>query len=195
VDPERFMEAFPIVTAHVDEIEGGGPVADLAGYEPVLRDHARRMIGPRLRPILAPSDLMQETLLIAARRLAEVSGRPSRLVLAWLLRTMRFRLMRFVRDHRTEMATPADPTTRVVEPPGASTPVLSRLVREEMRATLLATIERLEEQDRQVLRWIYLEKRTTAEIAARLGRTESAIRGLHHRAVGHLRRLIEIHLP
>ena len=105
------MEAFPIVTADVDEIEERGPVPDLAGYEPALRDHARRLIGPRLRPILAPSDLMQETLLIAVRRLAEVSGRPSRLVLAWLLRTMRFRLMRFVRDHRTELATPADPTT------------------------------------------------------------------------------------
>ena len=188
-------EAFHIITAHVDETEGGGPVRDLAGYEPALRDHARRWIGPRLRPILAPSDLMQETLLIAVRRLAEVSGRPSRLVLAWLLQTMRFRLMRFVRDHRTELATPADPTNRDVERPGGSTPILSRLVREEMRATLLATIERLEEQDREILRWIYLERQTTAEIAARLGRTESAVRGLHHRAVGRLRRLFEEHLP
>ena len=64
-----------------------------------------------------------------------------------------------------------------------------------MRATLLASIDLLEEQDRQILRWIYLEKRTTAEIAARLGRTESAVRGLHHRAVGHLRRQIEARLP
>ena len=188
-------EAFHIITTDVDEIGARGPVPDLAGYEPLLRDRARRLIGPRLRPILAPSDLMQETLLIAVRRLAEVSGRPSRQVLAWLMRTMRFRLMRFVRDHRTELVAPADPATREVEPPAGSTPILSRLVREEMQATLLATIELLEEQDRQILRWIYLEKRTTAEIAASLGRTESAVRGLHHRAIGHLRRLFEDRLP
>ena len=188
-------EAVRIVNADVDEIEESEPLPDLAGYEPVLRDRARRLIGPRLRPILAPSDLMQETLLIAVRRLAEVSGRPSRQVLAWLLRTMRFRLMRFVRDHRTELTTLDDPATRDFEPSEGATPVLSRLVREEMRATLLATIELLEEQDRQILRWIYLEKQATAEIAARLGRTESAVRGLHHRAIGHMRRLFEVHLP
>jgi len=161
----------------------------------VLRDHARRLIGPRLRPILAPSDLMQETMLIAVRRVAEVTGRPSRQVLAWLLQTMRFRLMRFVRDHRTELAAPADPPTHDVEPSGGSTPVLSRLVRGGVRGTPPATVELLEEQDRQILSWIYLEKRTTAEIAARLGRTESAARGLHHRAIGRLRRLFEVHLP
>lgn len=189
------MEAIRIITAGVDEMGEAGAAPDLAGYEPVLRDHARRMIGPRLRAILAPSDLMQETLLIAVRRLAEVSGRPSRQVLAWLLRTMRFRLMRFIRDHRTELSAPSDPATPAVEPSGGSTPVLSRLVRDEMRATVLAMMELLEEQDRQILRWIYLEKRATAEIAARLGRTESAVRGLHHRAVGHMRRLFEAHLP
>ncbi len=188
-------EASRIVTTDVDEIAEKGVVLDLAGYEPVLRDHARKLIGPRLRPILAPSDLMQETLLIAVRRLAEVSGRPSRQVLAWLLRTMRFRLMRFVRDHRTELAASADSANQDVEPSGGSTPVLSRFVREELRTTLLATIELLDEQDRQILRWIYLEKRATAEIAARLGRTESAVRGLHHRAIGHLRLLFEAHLP
>ncbi len=179
----------------MDELDERGPVPDLAGYEPVLRDRARKLIGARLRPILAPSDLMQETLLIAVRRLAEVSGRPSRQVLAWLLRTMRFRLMRFVRDHRTELGTPTDPATQDFEPSSGSTPVLSRLVREEMRANLLAMIELLDEQDRQILRWIYIEKRETAEIASRLGRTESAVRGIHHRAIGHLRRLFEVHLP
>jgi RNA polymerase sigma factor (sigma-70 family) len=184
-----------MVTADLEESEASGSVPDLTGFEPVLRDRARRLIGPRLRPILAPSDLMQETLLIAVRRLSEVTGRPSRQVLAWLLRTMRFRLMRFVRDHRTELTIPADPATRDAEPSGDSTPVLSRLVREEMRATLLATMERLDEQDRQILRWIYLEKRATAEIAARLGRTESAVRGLHRRAIIHLRRLFEAQLP
>ena len=42
--------------------------------------------------------------LIAVRRFAELSGRPPRQVLAWLLSTMRFRLMRYVRDHRAELA-------------------------------------------------------------------------------------------
>src|SRR5690349_21797787 len=66
----------------------------LAGFEPVLRTQARRLIGPRLRKVLASSDLLQETLLIAVQRFATISGRPSPQVLAWLLRSMRFRLMR-----------------------------------------------------------------------------------------------------
>src|SRR5437763_923122 len=74
-----------------------GPIEaeTLAVFEPVLRTQARRLIGPRLRPLLASSDLLQETLSIAVRRFAELSGRPARQVLAWLLRSMQFRLMRY----------------------------------------------------------------------------------------------------
>src|SRR5262249_448961 len=77
---------------------------ELARFEPVLRARARRLIGARLRPVLASSDLLQETLSLAVRRFAELSGRPARQVLAWLLRSMQFRVLRYVRDHRAELA-------------------------------------------------------------------------------------------
>ncbi|WP_435009442.1 RNA polymerase sigma factor [Tundrisphaera lichenicola] len=165
---------------------------NLGQYEPALLDRARKLIGPKLRPLIAPSDLLQETLLIAVRRVAEVSGRPSRQVLAWLLQTMRFRLMRYVRDHRTELDTQAEPT---VEPVGDSTSVTSRLIQAELIETMLSRFELLPEADRKLLLWIYVERLDTAEIAARLGRTESAVRGLHHRAIGRLRGLFEAERP
>ena len=61
---------------------------------------ARRLIGARLRHVLGSSDLLQETLLIAVRRFEELWGGHARQVLAWLLKSMQFRLMRYVRDHQ-----------------------------------------------------------------------------------------------
>src|SRR4051812_44136599 len=83
---------------------GQAQAGEFAQFEPALRARARQLIGARLGRVLGPSDLIQETLLIAVRRFAALSGRPARQVLAWLLRSMRFRLMRYVRDHRDELA-------------------------------------------------------------------------------------------
>ena len=45
-----------------------GDPQDLARFEPALRAWARRLIGTRLEKLVSPSDLLQETLLIAVRR-------------------------------------------------------------------------------------------------------------------------------
>src|SRR5262249_47789026 len=105
-------------------------VDELARFEPVLRARARRLIGPSLRPVLASSDRLQETPAIAGRRFAELSGRPARLVLAWLLRSMQFRLMRYVRDHRDELAGRQGGSAVGELEARSSSAALSRMVRE-----------------------------------------------------------------
>jgi RNA polymerase sigma-70 factor (ECF subfamily) len=137
--------------------------------------------------VLASSDLLQETFSIAVRRFAELSGRPARQVLAWLLRSMQFRLMRYVRDHRDELAGRQGGSAAVELTVRSSSPALSRMVREEIREALRERIGTLPEVERRVIVLLYQEKRTTAEIAAELGRSEGAVRALHQRAVQRLR--------
>ena len=168
---------------------------ELARFEPVLRARARRLIGTRLRPVLASSDLLQETFSIAVRRFAELSDRPARQVLAWLLRSMQFRLMRYVRDHRDELAGRQGGSAAVELTVRSSSPALSRMVREEVRGALRERIETLPEAERRVIVLLYQERRTTAEIAAELGRSEGAVRALHQRAVRRLRQRLGDNRP
>jgi RNA polymerase sigma-70 factor (ECF subfamily) len=137
--------------------------------------------------VLASSDLLQETLAIAVRRFAELSGRPARQVLAWLLRSMQFRLMRHVRDHREELVGRQGASAAGELAAWSSTPALSRMVREEFREALRELIGTLPEAERRVIVLVYQERQTTAEIAADLGRSEGAVRALHQRAVRRLR--------
>ncbi|WP_435011405.1 RNA polymerase sigma factor [Tundrisphaera lichenicola] len=160
---------------------------ELAAIVPLLRSRAQRLIGKRLGQWVAPSDLVQETLLIAVRRFAEISGRPARQVLAWLLQTMQFRLMRYVRDHRDELVRPERDCGSRDEGARSSTAVLGRMVRSEVGGILFAQIETLPEAERRVVEILYRENRTTTEVAAELGRSEGAVRALHQRALRRLR--------
>jgi RNA polymerase sigma-70 factor, ECF subfamily len=166
---------------------GPSHVDELASFEPVLRARARRLIGARLRPVLASSDLLQETLAIAVRRFAELSGRPARQVLAWLLRSMQFRLMRYVRDHRDELAGRQGGSAAGELAARSSSLALGRMIREEVRGALRELIDTLPEAERRVIVLLYQERRTTAEVATELGRSEGAVRALHQRAVRRLR--------
>lgn len=172
-----------------------GEADDLARFESVLRDRAHRLIGPGLRPVLDTSDLLQETLLIAVRRFAELSGRPARQVLAWLLKAMQLRLMSYVRDHRVELAGRREAVAADDPAAGGPSPALGRMIREEFRGLLLGMIEALPEAERRVILMLYHEKSTTAAVAADLGRSEGAVRALHQRAVRRLREKFGSPLP
>jgi RNA polymerase sigma-70 factor (ECF subfamily) len=109
------------------------------------------------------------------------------MVLAWLLRTMQFRLMHYVRDHRAELEGNEEAIPVEDLKASSSAPPLSRMARDELRGALLGLIETLPEAERRVVVLLYRERRTTAEIAAELGRSEGAVRALHQRAVRRLR--------
>src|SRR5262249_9491901 len=166
---------------------GPSQAGELARFEPILRARARRLIGARLRPVLASSDLLQGTLAIAVRRFPRPSGRPGRQALARLLRAVQCRLMRYVRDHRDELAGRQGGSAAGELAARSSSPALSRMVREEIREALRERIGTLPEAERRVIVLLYQEKRTTVEIAAELGQSEGAVRALHQRAVQRLR--------
>jgi RNA polymerase sigma factor (sigma-70 family) len=163
-------------------------------YVPQLRARARGLIGPKLHRFVTSSDLLQETLLVAVKKFATISGRPPRQVLAWLHQIMQYRLLRYLRTHRRELGTNIGVLT-ATEPGASSRSALGRLVLEELRGELLAAINALPEPERTVIIAHYQEKLTTAEIAGRLGKTEGAVRAIHQRAVKRLRRNLEGRFP
>ena len=167
-----------------------GETDRLAAFVPQLRARAHGLIGPKLNQFVAPSDLLQETLLIAVRNFAAVSGRPSRQVLAWLSQVMHYRLLRHLRKHRREMERTVKGLPGV-EPHASSRAGISRLVLDELRGEILTAIDALPEPERAVTVALYKERVGTAEVAQRLGRTEGAVRAIHQRAVKRLRRNLE----
>ncbi len=175
----------------------------------IHRDRLRRMIAARLdrrlAPRLDPSDVVQDTLADAARRLSDyLHDRPMPFY-PWLFRLAADRVARTHRDHvastvrgigreeridgpsQDESAVPrwgdrlaADETT-----PGR------RLVREERRQLLAGAIERMDEGDREILGLRYIDRLAFDEIAAVLEIGLSAAKMRHLRALERLRHLLE----
>jgi RNA polymerase sigma-70 factor (ECF subfamily) len=168
------------------------------------RDRLRRMVrvylDRRLAARVDPSDVIQEALTEAARKLpAYLRDRPLPFYpwlrrIAWerLVKVHRRHLSAGVRDATRE--TPAGlglPDESAWDLAGklvaSGTSPINRLVRDEMRARVREALSRLGERDREVLVMRYLEQLSTKEIAAALGATEGAIKVRHLRALERLR--------
>jgi len=72
------------------------------------------------------------------------------------------------------------------------TTVLSRLIRDEEVRRVLGGLEKLTELEREAFVLRYLEQMEYAEVGRRMGRTEHQARGLCHRAIGNLRRVLGV---
>jgi RNA polymerase sigma factor (sigma-70 family) len=125
----------------------------------------------------AAQDVVSETFLAAVRSIGTVA--PEAVIGGWLIGIARHKVgdlhrrsrlaerAQFVLKQSVE-ARPAEPTTP--------------LEAEEMRGQVAAALDRLSDDERQVLEWKYLEELSVREIAERLGRTEKAIEALLYRA-------------
>jgi len=180
---------------------GGDPAAGqqlLARH----RDRLRRMVAVRLDPRLAarldPSDVVQEALLEAARKLPDyLRARPLPFY-PWLRRLAWERLLKLHQRHRAatrdaardERMAPALPEGSVQELAqrliASGTSPSGRAVRAETRDRVRAALAALPDADREVLVLRYLEGMTTAEVAAVLGLGESAVKMRHRRALDRL---------
>jgi RNA polymerase sigma-70 factor (ECF subfamily) len=82
---------------------------------------------------------------------------------------------------------PLDEQTAADEASNPSQQTETRLTQE----CLMGAIEHLTEDQRQVILLKFIEKRTNREISDLLGKSESAIKALQHRALAGLRRALE----
>jgi RNA polymerase sigma-70 factor (ECF subfamily) len=169
------------------------------------RTRLRRMIALRLDSRLSarvdPSDVLQETLAVADRRLPEyLRDRPVPLY-PWLRQLACDQLAALGRKHiragsrsvtREEPAPLTDASVQDLAERlfARGSHPSARLQRHERQARVRAALGRLTERDRDVLVLRHLEQLATPEIAAILDISEAAVHSRHLRALRHLRDLL-----
>jgi RNA polymerase sigma-70 factor (ECF subfamily) len=171
------------------------------------RDRLRRMVAVRLDPRLAvrvdPSDVVQEALIEADRKLADYLEHRPLPFYPWLRRLawehlvklherhVRARRRSVLREEPGILALPEDSAVLLAQRLAREgTSPSQRLVRKEMQERVRAALARLSAADREVLVLRYLEQLATAEIAAVLGVGEGAVKMRHRRALDRLSKLL-----
>lgn len=153
-----------------------------------LRLAATRELSSELRAKLSPSDIVQETLTAAQQSLGQFRGTTDEELHGWLRRILHNQVTqahrRFLvvekRDVRRERSLSTDEETAGWNGAGLeihATPWRA-LVADERAAALRAALAKLPEDYRRVIVQRAWERRSFAEIAVGLGRTEGAIRKL-----------------
>jgi len=162
------------------------------------RDRLRRMVAVRLDARLVarldPSDVVQEALLEAARRLPDylrerpVAFYPWLRRLAWehLVKLHQRHIARRKRSVARELPLPDDSLDALARQLAPGTSPSQRLVRQEVCERVRRALDALPEVDREVLVLRYLEQLDTAEAAAVLGVSEGAVKMRHRRALERL---------
>lgn len=173
------------------------------------RDTVRRYVAARfdagLRKRLDPSDVVQEVMAEAARRLDDYAADPKLPFSLWLRRIAQDRLADAVRRHRgAERRSVEREETAGRGGPGSATSAydLSRriaaagltpaaaLLRRELLENFQAALARLEPDDREIVLMRHAERLTNQEAAALLGLSEPAAAMRHLRALRKLKPLL-----
>jgi RNA polymerase sigma-70 factor, ECF subfamily len=187
---------------------------DEAAREELVARHRQRLrqmiavrMDPRLGRRLDPSDVVQDVLTHAWKKMDDYLRTRPLPFYPWL-RQLAFE--RLVKLHRHHIGAEKRSVKREEEGDmvlsGASVLVLadrllakgaspsSRVVRDELCLRVREALNRLPECDRELLVMRYLEQLTTKEIAAILDTSDGAVRTRHVRAVERLRGLLDPHM-
>jgi RNA polymerase sigma-70 factor (ECF subfamily) len=167
-----------------------------------LRKVVQIRLDPRVRRRVDPSDLVQETLIEAQRRLSNyVRERPLPFY-PWL---RQLAIERLSKAHKRHLGTQARAIGREADAaalPDESVAELAkhlvsdetgaaqRLMKSEIRRQVREALDQLNFDDRQVLVMRVLEDLTTSETAAVLGISEAAVRMRQLRALERLQKII-----
>jgi RNA polymerase sigma-70 factor (ECF subfamily) len=192
--------------SETDELIDRAERGDVAARHRLLglyRDYLRRMVAVRLDRRLAsrvdPSDVVQEALLEADRRLdGYLRERPIPFH-AWLRQLAGDRIVDAHRRHVASQKRSVTLEASLMELPAESSDKLisllytdesspsERLMRKESQDRIRQAIAELPAKDREVLVMRHLEQLGTAEIAGILEITEGAVKARLLRALIHLR--------
>ncbi len=170
------------------------------------RQRIRRMVAVRLdRRILGrvdPSDLVQEVLMEAHRRLngyfrqRPLPFHPWLRQLAWELlvkvheRHLRAQKRRVTREEPLALGLPEESALELARLLTSDTSPSDRLIREELRRRVHTALEQLSARDREVLVLRHLEQLPTREVAEILGISEGAVKTRQVRALARLQALL-----
>ena len=178
--------------------ETGGTLERFREYLHLL---ARLQLDSRLQAKLDASDLVQQTLLKAYQAQGQFRGRSAAEQAAWLRQILANTMANAVRDlarakrdialERSLEASLADSSSRLEAWLAADQSSPSqRADRQEQLLLLAAALARLPEDQRHAVERHHLQGWPLADIAAEMGRSESAVGGLLRRGLKGLRELM-----
>jgi RNA polymerase sigma-70 factor (ECF subfamily) len=187
----------PQLLAEARQGDGEGLGALLELYRDYLARAARAELGPRLRGVVNPSDLVQQTFLEACRDFGQFEGATEAQWRAWLRRILAHTVLTLAerqvqarkRDVRRQV-----PLGRRFTAAGDAAALSSptrNAERQEASALLAHQLARLPGAYRQVLLLRNFEGLPFDAVGRRMGRTPGAVRVLWERALGRLRLLLK----
>jgi RNA polymerase sigma-70 factor (ECF subfamily) len=173
------------------------------GLRPYLKAVVTGVLRQRLAGKVDASDVVQQGLLASVERFEQFRGRDAADFHAWVVAIVRNEarnLLRFWHQERRHVArenAPPSTDSRIDGQPlrmsipvglGGATPTPSqRVALREEASHLLAALDRLPAEHREVLTLRHFEGLSHAQIAARTGKSEEAVRQLWVRALRRLR--------
>jgi RNA polymerase sigma-70 factor (ECF subfamily) len=170
----------------------------LMQYEHWLRLLARQEMNRRLAKKFDPSDIVQQTMIQAWQSWDQMRAKDEAQRLAWLRQILAHQLANEARlfhgTHKRDIqreSSLADELARSAARldellPGRDPSPSSAAISGERRALLSKVLDELPADYREVILLRNLEELTHAEVAARMGRTEAAVRMLWLRALASL---------
>ncbi len=168
-------------------------------YRGYLHFLAKQHLSTRYNGKLDQSDIVQQTLLKAFAKQAQFQGQTEAEMLAWLRQILARTVAHATRELRTKkrdiqreqsIAADLDASSTRLESflAGKEATPSQNFMRKDQVRIVAAAIELLPEEQRQVVILRYWEEKSWLEISELLGKSISAVFGLHHRARKKLRR-------
>jgi RNA polymerase sigma-70 factor (ECF subfamily) len=198
VQPERPREGAEVEKwigeARQGDREALGRLLDICRHYLLLV--ANQELAPPLWAKIAPSDVVQESLMEAGHTFPRFHGSTEDQLLAWLRGILRNNVANIQRHFETEKRQVSREIplaeTPLAEMPldQAESPSRQALAREQ-DDQLERAMQKLPEHYRQVLRMHTTEDLTFVQVAEKLGSTADAVRKLWGRAVDELAKLLE----
>ncbi|WP_165229415.1 sigma-70 family RNA polymerase sigma factor [Aquisphaera insulae] len=176
------------------------PVQPPAHFRDYLHLLARRTLDPRLRTLLDPSDLVQQTLVTAIEKIDQFRGRTNAEMAGWLRMILANQLARATRRHINHPAGRLNSLEAQLARSSGRLELLlagndpspgSAVARAELAVKLAAAIARLPEDQRTAIELRHLEALPVAGVAEKMGRSIPAVAGLLFRAARQLREIID----
>ncbi len=173
-----------------------------ARYESYLRLIIGSSMGPLLRRDYDASDVLQETLLVAATRFANFHGSDERELLTWLRALASRKVIDLARRSRRLKRAPADQVSLnepqsgrgealVDQVAGDLTSPSQAAARREMAVKLADALAKIDQTEAQVIWLHHVDGMSFEAIGERIGVGRNGVRGIWARGLRSLRR----HLP
>ncbi|MCR9246960.1 MAG: sigma-70 family RNA polymerase sigma factor [bacterium] len=184
-------DPFPVTTMHVrGAVDGRAESIDwmVRRFSSLLVAQARYRLRGRMAAICDPEDVVNDVWLAVLPKLERIeprAGRYTPVLLAYLGTTVLNRVNTLVMKHLR-----GKPRSTELAPsrlPEETRTVVSRAVQTEEHARVLAAIDELSDDDREIVVLGAIEQRPRDEIAQKLGVTTGAARVRLHRAIERLR--------